>query len=112
MRLFRSDRPPVAGPPVPELLRALERDDIRAAADAFRARRDTDPIPPPHALWRLGRGLLEAGDARRAVAVLSLLVESYPAHGDAPAAQRDLARALHGAGKRKRAAALMRALEA
>lgn len=112
MRLFRSDPPGTVTEPVPTLLRALERGDLRAASDALAARAGTDPVPPPHALWRLGRGLLQVGEARRAVAALELLVDAFPGHGDRPAAQRDLVRALLRTGRRKRARDLLRALEA
>ncbi|MHC4548444.1 MAG: hypothetical protein ACYTEZ_06670 [Planctomycetota bacterium] len=64
------------------------------------------PVPPPHALWRLGRWLLEKGRAKQAKLALQLFLDFYHAHQDRTEVMLDLALALKALGQDERAAAL------
>jgi len=103
MRLFRN---PSREGPVATLLRHLEHDRFDEAFRALKAWRE-GPAPPPHALWRLGRALLEKGRPKRARVVLQAFVDLYPAHRDRPTVVRDLALALKRAGREAEARLFM-----
>jgi hypothetical protein len=89
MRFFRSIPRAV---PVALFLHHLEHGRFEEARKALERRGD-GPAPPPHALWRLGRGLLGQGRAREARLPLELFRDLYPRHLDRPAVMRDLAAA-------------------
>jgi hypothetical protein len=66
------------------------------------------PIPPPHALWRLGRWCLEQKRPKDASIPLQLFADLYPHHEDRGAALHDLALALNGMKRVQRAAEVAR----
>jgi hypothetical protein len=108
MGLFRQKRRPQA---VREMLRLMEDGLFEEAAR--RLPRDFDEhVPPPHALWRLGRWCLDKGRAKLARRPLELFLRLYPAHQDRTAVARDLAAVLVALGRRKLAAYLTAALPA
>jgi len=65
------------------------------------------PVPPPHALWRLGRWLLEKGRAKQARLALRLFLDIYSAHQDRREVMLDLALALKALGQEQESAALV-----
>ena len=105
MRLFRTA--PVTEP-VATMLRCMERGEFLEAHAALRRRDDSGPLPPPHALWRLGRRLVDQSHAKRARHPLELFLELYPNHEDRADVMHDLAHTLAVAGKRRRAERLSR----
>jgi len=64
------------------------------------------PLPPPHALWRLGRWLAEKRRPRRARLPLRIFLELYPHHQDRPEVMRDLALVENSLGRHEEAAGL------
>lgn len=85
------------------MLRHLENDRFVEALRALR-RHSGGPVPPPHALLRLGRWLLDqGGHPKAAVLPLELFLGLYPAHQDRLRAQYDLVRALRAAGRTRAA---------
>ena len=66
------------------------------------------PVPPPHALWRLGRWCLEQRRPKDASIPLQLFADLYPHHADRAAALHDLAIALSGMKRVRRAAEVAR----
>jgi len=99
MRLFGNTRRECAAK---TLLRHMENGRFTEALRVLR-RRGEGPIPPPHALWRLGRWSLDKGRAKHALRPLQLFLASYPNHQDRPEVLRDLARALGTLGRAKEA---------
>jgi len=65
------------------------------------------PLPPPHALWRLGRWLADKGRRRRARLPFRLFLELYPHHEDRPEVLRDLALVENSLGRHREAAGLV-----
>lgn len=90
------------------MLRHMEH---RRFEEAYRElRRYSDgPVPPPHALWRLGRWLLEKGRPKQAKLALQLFVDFYGGHEDRREVMLDLALALKATGQTAEAAALVEA---
>ncbi len=66
------------------------------------------PVPPPHALWRLGRWCLEQRRPKDASIPLQLFADLYPHHADRGAALHDLALAFSGMKRVRRAAEVAR----
>jgi hypothetical protein len=108
MGLFRRKRRPHA---VREMLRLMEDGLFEEAARGL-PREFDGQIPPPHALWRLGRWCLDKGRPKLARRPLELFLQLYPAHQDRTAVARDLAAVLVALGRRKLAAYLTAALPA
>jgi len=99
MRLFRSQAEEADTTlPVTAFLRHLEEARPGEAYKALKQVRE-GPDPPPHALWRLGRVLLERARPKHARLPLQMFVDLYPRHGDRPAVLRDLALALVRSGR-------------
>ena len=69
--------------------------------DAYKALKQvrTAPVPPPHALWKLGIWLAKEGNFRRARLPLQRFVELYKKHQDRAAVLLDLAREMKELGK-------------
>jgi hypothetical protein len=67
--------------------------DNRRFEEAYRdlKRYQEGPVPPPHALWRLGRWLLEKSRPKQAKLALQLFVDSYQGHEDRREVMLDLA---------------------
>ena len=108
MGLFKRSR---REPAVTTMLRHMERGRFVDASKYVRKAGEDGPPPPPHALWRLGRWLLEKRRGRNAREPLELFLALYPAHGDRPEVMRDLARALARCGKRQQAQAMAQRAE-
>jgi len=89
--LFRTPRPQLE-PFVTTMLRHMEHGEFVEAFKALR-RGGPGPVPPPHALWRLGRWLLEQERPKDARLPLKRFLEIYRAHQDRAAVERDLAAA-------------------
>jgi hypothetical protein len=83
----------------------------RRFEDAYRdlRRYQEGPVPPPHALWRLGRWLLEKSRPKQAKLALQIFVDHYPGHEDRREVMLDLALALKATGQTAEAAALVEA---
>ena len=62
------------------------------------------PIPPPHALWRLGRWCLDQKRPKDASIPLQLFADLYPHHTDRGAVLHDLAIAFKGMKRVRKAA--------
>lgn len=103
MRLFRS------GPREHCVASMLRHMEDRAFDEAYRElkRYRDGPVPPPHALWRLGRWLLEKGRAKQAKLALRLFLDIYHAHQDRREVMLDLALALKALGQEEESAALV-----
>ena len=84
------------------MLRHMENDDFLDAHRELKRVKD-GPIPPPHALWRLGRWLAEKGHARKARLPLERFLDLYKSHQDRPRVMLDLARVLVQVGQRDKA---------
>lgn len=110
MRLFFS-RDDDRTLPVTAFLRHMEEGRLEFALKALK-RHAEPPDPPPHALWRLARGLAESGKPKAALVPLRLFVDLYPGHGDRPAVLRDLALALSRCGRAAEAAEVAQRAEA
>jgi len=95
MRLFRTAQRERA---VTAMLRHMENRRFTAALRALK-RYEEGPTPPPHALIRLGRWLIERGRARAALRPIRLFLRLYPGHQDRLQVLYDLVRALSAAGK-------------
>jgi len=100
MRLFRSG---TGEHPVTEMLRHMEHGRFEEAGLALARYRDGF-LPPPHALWRLGRWLAQRGHTRQAKLALKLFADLYHAHGDRPQVLTDLAKVLRALGEKQQAA--------
>ncbi|MCZ6786423.1 MAG: hypothetical protein O7E54_04575 [Planctomycetota bacterium] len=100
MGLFKRSR---REPAVTTMLRHMERGRFVDASRYVRKAGEDGPPPPPHALWRLGRWLLDMRHGKNACEPFELFLALYPAHGDRPEVMRDLARALALRGKRQQA---------
>jgi len=74
----------------------------------FPGHSDTGPVPPPHALWRLGRWCLEQRRPKDASIPLQLFADLYPHHEDRGAALHDLALAFNGMKRVRRAGEVAR----
>jgi len=76
--------------------------------EAYRAlKRFRDgPVPPPHALWRLGRWLAEQKRPKRAKLAFKLFLDLYSGHQDRYAVMRDLALAHQALGEHDEARAV------
>ena len=94
------------------LLRHMEHKRFTEALKLVRKAAEHGPVPPPHALWRLGRWCIEKGRPKAARHPLELFLELYPAHQDRPEVMHDLVRVLDATGKRKEAEELKEATEA
>jgi TolA-binding protein len=92
--------------PVTRMLRHMERGRVADAGNAL-AEYDGGFVPPPHALWHLGRQLFSRGEARQAKLALRLFADLYPAHADRPQVLHDLARVLAALGERDEARAIL-----
>jgi hypothetical protein len=104
MRLFRS---PPKDHPVTSMLRCMEHGDfVDAFRELKRRGRHDEIVPPPHALWRLGRWLAEKGHGKRAVVAFKLFLDLYPRHLDREKVMIDLARVLAALGRTREALAL------
>lgn len=105
MRIFRS------GPKEHCVTAMLRHMDNRRFEEAYRELRRyrEGPVPPPHALWRLGRWLLEKSRPKQARLALQLFVDTYHGHEDRREVMLDLALALKAAGQVAEAAALVEA---
>jgi Flp pilus assembly protein TadD len=88
------------------MLRHMERGRVVDAGNAL-AEYEGGFVPPPHALWHLGRQLFRRGDAGRAKLALRLFVDLYPGHADRPQVLHDLARVLAGLGEREEARTIL-----
>jgi len=88
------------------MLRHMERGRIADAGNAL-AEYDGGFVPPPHALWHLGRQLFRRGEARQAKLALNLFLDLYPGHADRPQVLHDYARVLAGLGERAEARAIL-----
>ena len=108
MGLFKRTRREHA---VTTLLRHMERKQF---AKALRYVRKTTegPVPPPHALWRLGRWCIDQSRHKAALQPLELFMALYPKHQDRPEVMRDLVRVLAQTGRRKEAEELKETAEA
>ncbi|MDH3592389.1 MAG: aspartyl/asparaginyl beta-hydroxylase domain-containing protein [Planctomycetota bacterium] len=84
----------------------MENEDFLAAHRELKRHGPDSPLPPPHALWRLGRVLLGRKQPRKALLPLEMFQELYPEHRDRPEVIRDLALALKLSGQTKKAAAI------
>ena len=109
MGLFKRTR---REPAVTTLLRHMEHKRFPEALKLVRKAAELGPVPPPHALWRLGRWCVEKGRPKAARQPLELFLVLYPAHQDRPEVMRDLVRVLAATGKRKEAEELKGAAEA
>lgn len=87
----------------------LRHMDHRRFEEAYRELRRyrEGPVPPPHALWRLGRWLLEKSRPKQARLPLQLFVDSYQGHEDRREVMLDLALALKASGQDAEAASLV-----
>lgn len=88
MRLFRS---PAGEHPVTAMLRHMEHGRVTDAGNALAGYRGGF-LPPPHALWHLGRQLFRAGEKQQARLALKLFVDLYHGHADRAHVIADLAR--------------------
>jgi len=90
------------------MLRHMEN---RRFEEAYRdlRRYQEGPVPPPHALWRLGRWLLEKSRPKQAKLALQIFVDHYHGHEDRREVMLDLALALKATGQAAEAAALVEA---
>ncbi len=93
------------------LLRHMERRQFAKALRYLR-RAAEGPVPPPHALWRLGRWCIDQSRHKAARQPLDLFMALYPAHQDRPEVMRDLVRVLAQTGRRKQAEELKETAEA
>ena len=86
-----------------------EKSFVEAVATLKRGRiKRSGPVPPPHALWRLGRWCLEQRRPKDASIPLQLFSDLYPHHEDRAQVLHDLARALKGMRRIKKAAVVAR----
>jgi hypothetical protein len=83
----------------------MEQGEFLDAHAALR-RFEDGPLPPPAALWRLGRRLGELNHPKRARLALELFLELYPNHEDRAEVMQDLAHTLAALGKRRKAVSL------
>ncbi len=104
MRLFRASG---VDHPTTGMLRNMEQGRFVDALRALRGYRE-GPLPPPHALARLGRWHLERGKPKHAALPLRLFLDLYPAHQDGPEVKRDLANALAQLGRTGEARGVLR----
>jgi len=95
MRSFRS---PPGEHPTTLMLRHMERGRIADAGKAL-AEYKGGFLPPPHALWHLGRQLFRHGETARAKLALKLFLDLYHGHADRPQVLSDLARVLAALGE-------------
>ena len=103
MRLFRS---PEREHPVTAMLRHMERGRFAEAGKDLE-RYEGGHLPPPHALWHLGRQLHRAGATRQAKLALKLFLDLYHGHADRGQVMHDLARVLVALGETEEARALV-----
>lgn len=103
MREFRSSP---GEHPTTRMLRHMERGRIAEAGNAL-AEYEGGFVPPPHALWHLGRQLFRRGEGRQAKLALKLFLDLYPGHGDRPQVLHDLARVLASLREREEARAIL-----
>lgn len=88
------------------MLRHMERGRIVEAGEALARYRDGH-VPPPHALWHLGRQLFRHGEAQQAKRALKLFVDLYHGHADRAQVLHDLARVLVALGEKEEAKGLL-----
>ena len=108
MGLFKRSRREHA---VTTLLRHMERKQFARALRYVRNAAE-GPVPPPHALWRLGRWCIDQDRHKAALQPLELFMDLYPEHQDRPEVMRDLVRVLAETGRRKEAEELKETAEA
>ena len=87
------------------MLRHMENGRFDEAYRALKRYRE-GPLPPPHALWRLGRWLADKGRPKQAKRALKLFLDLYPNHQDRPFVLRDLALTHNALGENEDAAAV------
>ncbi len=75
--------------PTREMLTLMGAGRMELAARAWK-RWSVPPVPPPHALLRLGLWLLEQGRPKEAAGPLNQFLDLYPNHLDRAAAERML----------------------
>jgi hypothetical protein len=102
MRTFRA---PPGEHAVTAMVRHMEHGRFAEAGEALESY-SGGHLPPPHALWRLGRWLAQNRQPRRAKLALKLFVDLYHAHEDRPQVLSDLARVHLALGERDEARAL------
>jgi tetratricopeptide (TPR) repeat protein len=104
---MRSLRSPAGGHPVTRMLRHMEHGRVTEAGAAL-AEYEGGFLPPPHALWHLGRQLFRRGEAQQAKRALKLFLDLYHGHADRPQVLHDLARVLASLGDVHEAKELLR----
>jgi len=104
---MRSFRFPPGEHPTTLMLRHMERGRVTDAGNALAAYKDGH-LPPPHALWHLGRQLFRRGETERAKLALKLFVDLYQGHADRPQVLSDLARVLAALGETAEAKEILR----
>ena len=103
MRLFRS---PAGEHPTTSMLRHMERGRFAEAGKALGDYRGGF-LPPPHALWHLGRQLFRHGATQQAKRALKLFLDLYHGHADRAQVLHDLARVHVALGEAEEAKALL-----
>jgi Flp pilus assembly protein TadD len=92
--------------PVTAMLAHMERGRFAEAGDAI-AQYQGGFLPPPHALWHLGRRLFRDGAAKTAKLALRLFLDLYHGHADRGQVLHDLARVHVALGEPEEARALV-----
>ncbi len=103
MRLFSS---PAGEHPVTAMLRHMEDGRFADAGKALEGY-EGGFLPPPHALWHLGRHLFRSGATKQAKLALKLFVDLYHGHADRAQVLHDLARVHVALGEAEEAKALV-----
>lgn len=103
MRSFRSSP---GEHPTTRMLRHMERGRVAEAGNALAEYREGF-LPPPHALWHLGRQLFRRGEFGQAKLALRLFLDLYHGHADRAQVLHDLARVLVRLGEREEARAVL-----
>ncbi|MFI5403773.1 MAG: tol-pal system YbgF family protein [Planctomycetota bacterium] len=88
------------------MLRHMERGRFAEASTAI-AEYEGGFLPPPHALWHLGRQLFRSGATAQAKRALKLFLDLYHGHADRAQVLNDLARVLVALGETDEAKALV-----
>jgi hypothetical protein len=84
----------------------MEHGRFAEAGEALQ-RYESGFLPPPHALWHLGRQLFRSGATRQAKLALKLFVDLYHGHADRAQVLHDLARVHVALGETEEAKALV-----